>query len=129
MSEERLHALGEGALLVVVGMAVVFAALIILMVAIMILNRLFPDKGKKTEGPALVDGILSEESDREKVAVLAVALVKAMDMDKEREVIPEQRTTNAVGGSGEPSRWAASGREQAMRSRRKAGRQWGRRSD
>jgi Na+-transporting methylmalonyl-CoA/oxaloacetate decarboxylase gamma subunit len=129
MSEERLHALGEGALLVVVGMAVVFAALIILMVAIMILNRLFPDKGKKTEGPALVDGILSEESDREKVAVLAVALVKAMDMDKEREVMPEQRTVNAVGGSGEPSRWAASGREQAMRSRRKAGRQWGRRSD
>ena len=121
--------MGEGALLVVVGMAVVFAALIILMVAIMILNRLFPDKGKKTEGPALVDGILSEESDREKVAVLAVALVKAMDMDKEREVIPEQRTVNAVGGSGEPSRWAASGREQAMRSRRKAGRQWGRRSD
>jgi Na+-transporting methylmalonyl-CoA/oxaloacetate decarboxylase gamma subunit len=129
MSEERLHALGEGALLVVVGMVVVFAALFILMVAIMILNRLFPDKGKKTEGPALVDGILSDESDREKVAVLAVALVKAMDMDKEREVIPEQRTVNAVGGSGEPSRWAASGREQAMRSRRKAGRQWGRRSD
>ena len=114
-----------------VGMAVVFAALVILMVAIMILNRLFPDKGKKTEGPALVDGILSEESDREKVAVLAVALVKAMDMEREREreVIPEQRTVNAVGGSGEPSRWAASGREQAMRSRRKAGRQWGRRSD
>ena len=129
MDQEWRHAMGEGALLIVVGMAVVFAALIILMVAIMILNRLFPDKGKKTEGPALVDGILSEESDREKVAVLAVALVKAMDMDKEREVIPEQRTTNAVGGSGEPSRWAASGREEAMRSRRKAGRQWGRRSD
>ena len=129
MSAERLHALGEGALLIVVGMAVVFAALIILMVAIMILNRLFPDKGKKTEGPALVDGILSEESDRERVAVLAVALVKAMDMDKEREVIPEQRTTSALGPSGEPSRWAASGREQAMRSRGKAGRQWGRRSD
>ena len=121
--------LAEAALLIGVGMAVVFAALVILMVAIMIINRLFPDKGKKTEGPALVDGILSEESDREKVAVLAVALVKAMDMDKEREVIPEQRTVNAVGGSGEPSRWAASGREQAMRSRRKAGRQWGRRSD
>jgi Na+-transporting methylmalonyl-CoA/oxaloacetate decarboxylase gamma subunit len=119
--------LAEAALLVVVGMAVVFAALFILMVAIMILNRLFPDKGKKTEGPALVDGILSEESDREKVAVLAVALAKAME--KETEVIPEQRTTSALGPSGEPSRWAASGREQAMRSRGKAGRQWGRRSD
>ena len=119
--------LAEAALLVVVGMAVVFAALFILMVAIMILNRLFPDKGKKTEGPALVDGILSEESDREKVAVLAVALAKAME--RETEVVPEQRTTSALGPSGEPSRWAASGREQAMRSRGKAGRQWGRRSD
>jgi sodium pump decarboxylase gamma subunit len=127
MSEERLHALGEGALLVVVGMAVVFAALIILMVAIMILNRLFPDKGKKTEGPALAEAIMSEQSEKERVAVLAVALAAAME--KEREVIPEQGTTSALGPSGEPSRWAASGREQAMRSRGKAGRQWGRRSD
>lgn len=125
MSEERLHALGEGALLIVVGMLVVFAALFILMVAIMIMNRLFPDKVKKTEGPALAEAILSEQSDRERVAVLAVALAKAM----EREVIPEQRTMNAVGPSGEPSRWAASGREQVMRSRGRAGRQWGRRSD
>jgi sodium pump decarboxylase gamma subunit len=127
MSEERLHALGEGALLIVVGMLVVFAALFILMVAIMIMNRLFPDKVKKTDGPALAEAILSERSDRERVAVLAVALAKAME--KEREVIPEQRATSAVGPSGEPSRWAASGREQAMRSRGKAGRQWGRRSD
>ena len=110
-----------------VGMLVVFAALFTLMVAIMIMNRLFPDKGKKTEVPALAEAILSEQSDRERVAVLAVALAKAME--KEREVIPEQRTMNAVGPSGEPSRWAASGREQAMRSRGRAGRQWGRRSD
>jgi sodium pump decarboxylase gamma subunit len=119
--------LAEAALLVVVGMAVVFAALFILMVAIMILNRLFPDRDKRTEGPALAEAIVSEESEREIVAALAVAVAKAME--KDRGVIPEQRTMNAVGGSGEPSRWAASGREQAMRSRRKAGRQWGRRSD
>jgi sodium pump decarboxylase gamma subunit len=119
--------LAEAAILVVVGMAVVFAALVILMVAIMILNRLFPDRNKRTEGPALAEAIVSEESKREIVAALAVALAKAME--REREVIPEQRTMNAVGWSGEPSRWAVSGREQAMRSRRKAGRQWGRRSD
>jgi sodium pump decarboxylase gamma subunit len=119
--------LAEAALLVVVGMAVVFAALIILMVAIMILNRLFPDRDKRTEGPALAEAIVSEESEREIVAALAVAVAKAME--KETEVIPEQRTTSALGPSGEPSRWAASGREQAMRSRGKAGRQWGRRSD
>lgn len=119
--------LGKAAELIGVGMAVVFAALVILMVAIMIMNRLFPDKGKRTESAALVEAMVSEESERERVAVLAVALAKAME--KEREVIPEQRTMNAVGWSGEPSRWAASGREQAMRSRGKAGRQWGRRSD
>jgi Na+-transporting methylmalonyl-CoA/oxaloacetate decarboxylase gamma subunit len=119
--------LGEAALLVGVGMAVVFAALVILMVAIMILNRLFPDKGKKAEGPGLLEGIESEKSERERVAVLAVALARAME--KEMAGNPEQRTMNAVGWSGEPSRWAVSGREQAMRSRGKAGRQWGRRSD
>ena len=127
MDADRIEALKEGALLIVVGMAVVFAALFILMVAIMIMNRLFPDKGKKTEGPALAEAIMSEQSDRERVAVLAVALAKSME--RETEVIPEQRTISALGPSGEPSRWAASGREQAMRSRRKAGRQWGRRSD
>ena len=127
MSAERIEALKEGALLIVVGMLVVFAALIILMVAIMIMNRLFPDKSKTTEGPALAEASMSEQSEKERVAVLAVALAKAME--RETEVIPEQGTTSALGPSGEPSRWAASGREQAMRSRGKAGRQWGRRSD
>jgi Na+-transporting methylmalonyl-CoA/oxaloacetate decarboxylase gamma subunit len=112
-------------------MALVFAALVILMVAIMIINRLAPDKAKKAEGPALLEGIETEKSERARVAVLAVALAKAMDkaMDKEREVIPEQGMMKATGWSGEPSRWVVSGREQAMRSRGKAGRQWGRRSD
>jgi sodium pump decarboxylase gamma subunit len=127
MDAEWREAMGEGALLIVVGMLVVFAALVILMVAIIIMNRLFPDKGKKTEGLALAESVVSEEAERERVAVLAVALAKAME--KEREVIPEQGTMTALGPSGEPSRWAASGREQAMRSRGKAGRQWGRRSD
>ncbi len=119
--------LTEAALLVVMGMTVVFAALFILMVAIMIINRLAPDRAKKAEGPVLVEAILSETSERERVAALAVAVAKAME--REMEVISERRTTGAVGPSGDASRWAASGREQAMRSRGKAGRQWGRRSD
>jgi len=127
MDQEWREAMGEGALLIVVGMVVVFVALFILVISIMIMNRLFPDKGKKSEGPASVEAVAAESSEKEKVAVLAVALAKAMERDQ--EVIPEQRVMSATGWAGEPSRWAASGREQAMRSRGKAGRQWGRRSD
>ena len=127
MDAEWREAMGEGALLIVVGMLVVFAALVILMVAIMIMNRLFPDKGKKTEGPTSVEAIGAEQSEKGKVAVLAVALAKAME--KDGGGIPQQSAANPVGWSGETGRWAASGREQAMRSRGKAGRQWGRRSD
>jgi sodium pump decarboxylase gamma subunit len=127
MNAEWREAMGEGALLIVVGMLVVFAALVILVVSIMIMNRLFPDKGKKAEAPPSPESMVSGTSEREKVAALAVAVVKAME--KQNGDIQEQRTISAVGPSGETSRWAASGREQAMRSRGKAGRQWGRRSD
>ena len=108
-------------------MAVVFAALVTLTVAIMTINWLALAKAKKVEDPALLEGIETEKSERARVAVLAVALAKAMD--KEREVIPEQGMMKATACLGEPSRWVVSGREQAMRSRGKAGRQWGRRSD
>ena len=121
------EALGEGALLILVGMLVVFVALAILVISIMIMNRLFPDKGKKAEAPVLPEAIEAEESDRGKVAALAVAVAKAIQ--EEREAVEQQGTMNAAGWSGEPSRWAVSGREQAMRSWGKAGRQWGRRSD
>jgi sodium pump decarboxylase gamma subunit len=127
MDAEWREAMGEGALLILVGMAVVFAALVILVVSIMIMNRLFPDKGEKAEAPPSPESMVSATSEREKVAALAVALAKAME--KDRGVIPQQSVADPVGWSGESSRWAASGREQAMRSRGKAGRQWGRRSD
>jgi Na+-transporting methylmalonyl-CoA/oxaloacetate decarboxylase gamma subunit len=116
----------EAATLIGVGMAVVFAALVILMTAIMIINRLAPEKGKKAGGPVLPEAIESEDSERGRIAALAVAVAKAMQ--REKEIVPEQRTMGTVGWTGEPSRWAVSGREQAMLSRGKAGRQWGRRS-
>jgi len=119
--------LGEASTLIGVGMAVVFAALVILMTAIMIINRLAPDKGKKAGGPVLPEAIESEDSRRGRIAALAVAVAKAMQ--REKEIVPEQRTMGTVGWTGGPSsRWAVSGREQAMLSRGKAGRQWGRRS-
>ncbi|MBN2098859.1 MAG: OadG family protein [Dehalococcoidia bacterium] len=123
MSED----LAEAALLILMGMAVVFCALVILMSAIMIINRMTPDRGKKAEGPVLLEATESEDSDRGRIAALAVAVAKAME--REQEVTPEQGMVSAVGWAGEPSRWVVSGREQAMRSRGKAGRQWGRRSD
>jgi Na+-transporting methylmalonyl-CoA/oxaloacetate decarboxylase gamma subunit len=117
----------EAVTLIGVGMAVVFVALVILMMAIMIINRMAPDRGKKAGGLVLLEATESEDSDRGRIAALAVAVSKAME--REQDVIPEQRMVSAVGWAGEPSRWVVSGREQAMRSRGKAGRQWGRRSD
>jgi Na+-transporting methylmalonyl-CoA/oxaloacetate decarboxylase gamma subunit len=119
--------LGEAGTLIGVGMAVVFAALLILMVAIMIVNRLAPERARKAQGSTVLEGIAAEESEREKVAVVAVALSRAME--RETECAPQQGAISPAGSAGEPSRWAQAGREQVMRSRGKAGRQWGRRSD
>jgi Na+-transporting methylmalonyl-CoA/oxaloacetate decarboxylase gamma subunit len=127
MEQTLAERLVEAAILVGVGMAVVFSALAILMVSIMIINRLAPDRAKKTEGSVLLEAIQSEDSEKGRIAAMAVALAKAMEND--RDVIGEQRVMGVVGWAGEPSRWAAAGREQVMRSRGKAGRQWGRRSD
>jgi len=69
----------EASILVVVGMAVVFAALATLMVAIMTLNRLAPEKAKKAAAPVEPSG--AEASEKEKVAVIAVALALAKVFD------------------------------------------------
>lgn len=105
----------------------VFVALIILMLAIMVINRLAPDRARKAEGSTMLEGIAAEESERQRVAVMAVALARAMQ--RETEVAAQPRAVSPAGQAGEPSRWATAGREQVMRSRGKAGRQWGRRSD
>lgn len=117
----------DAVILIVVGMAVVFAALVILMLALMILNRFFPDKGKKTEEPTMAEAIVPEESEREKVAALAVALSMAMvqsETARKKQIDLSDRVPLV-----EACRWAVAGRESAMRSRQRAGRQWGRRSD
>ena len=110
----------DAVILIVIGMAVVFAALIILMVAIMLLNGLFPDKGKKTEEPTVAEAIAPAESEREKVAALAVAL--AMAMEQSETARKKQIDLGDRAPLVEVSRWAVAGRESAMRSRQKAGR-------
>lgn len=119
--------LGEAGILIGVGMAVVFAALLSLMVAIMIVNRLAPERARKAEGPTVLGAIEIEEAERERVAVVAVALARAME--KETGGAPQVTAVGGAGVAGEPTRWAMAGREQLMRSRGKAGRQWGKRSD
>ncbi len=106
-------------------MAVVFVALLLLMVSIMVVNRLAPERARKAEGPTVLEGIAAEESERQAVAVMAVALARAMQQND----VAAQPAAGAAEWAGAPSRWAMAGREQVMRSRGKAGRQWGRRSD
>ncbi|MDM8000157.1 MAG: OadG family protein [Dehalococcoidia bacterium] len=119
--------LAEAAMLIGVGMAVVFGALIILMVAIMIINRLAPERAKKVETPEVLEEVETGSVRRGRIAAMAVALAKTME--EEERVSSAQPAASPAGSAGEPSRWAVSGREQAMRSRGKVGRQWGRRSD
>jgi Na+-transporting methylmalonyl-CoA/oxaloacetate decarboxylase gamma subunit len=113
--------LGDGALLVVVGMAVVMTALLILMLAIMLMTRLFP--GEKTDGEKeaikVMEGV---EPTKESIAAIAVAMALAMK---------EQETRNISGHGESPvsrpvaSRWSAAGRERLMGSRRKTEHKWG----
>lgn len=110
----------DAMVLIFIGMAVVFAALFILMVAIMILNRLFADRGKETEQPMVAEAIVAVESDREKVAALAVAL--AMAMEQSETAAKKQIQLGEEAPSVEASRWAVAGRERLMRSREMSGR-------
>ncbi len=118
------ESLVEAAILVLVGMAVVFAALVILMLAIMIVSRLTPEKARK--GEAQHPAFETDVPGNEKIAAIAVALARHMEDSKARA---EDNEIDVVLRSGEAGRWLTFGREQAMRSRRKVGRQWGRRSD
>jgi len=113
--------LADGALLVLVGMATVMTALFILMLAIMLMTRLFP--GKEGSGEEQMIKVMEgDEPTKESIAAIAVAMALAM---KEQEL-------GNISGHGESpvsgpvaSRWSAVGRERLMRSRRKTEHKWG----
>ena len=113
--------LADGALLVVVGMAVVMTALVILMVAIMVMTRLFPGKDISGERE-LSKATEASQTTKQTVAAIAVAVALAMK---------EQEAGNISGHAESPvsgavaSRWSAAGRERLMGSRRNTEHRWG----
>lgn len=126
------EALAESALLVVVGMAVVFTGLFILMVAATLMVRLSQPNNKTEKGietpPEIAGPSATGEADKGTIAAVAVAL--ALSMQK-AITAPSERVMGAVPSPGSPtgSTWTAAGREQLMRSRGKVGHKWGRRSE
>ncbi len=116
----------DAGILIGVGMAVVFVALLVLMVAIMIVNRLAPERARKAEGLTVLEAVAAEESERQRAAVIAVAL--AADMERAPSGTARPGAAAPAGWAGGPSPWLAAGRDQVMQSRGKAGRGWGRRS-
>ena len=107
--------LSEAATIALVGVAVVMVALTTLMLAIMALNRLAPDKKKKgSTGMEMPTALEEDEPVKESVAAIAVAMALAMEGQKE----------GRNHGHGESpvsrpmtSRWSAAGRERLMGSR------------
>jgi Na+-transporting methylmalonyl-CoA/oxaloacetate decarboxylase gamma subunit len=116
--------LKDAATIAVVGVAVVMTALIILMVAIMLMTRLFP--GKKLNGEKeMTKEMKWDEPTKETVAAIAVAMALAMK---------EQESGNVSGHAESPvsgpvaSRWSAAGRERLMGSRSNRQHKWGKSS-
>jgi Na+-transporting methylmalonyl-CoA/oxaloacetate decarboxylase gamma subunit len=102
-------------------MATVMTALFILMLAIMLMTRLFP--GKKPNGEKEMTKVMEgDEPTKESIAAIAAAVALAME---------EQEAGNIRGHGESPvsglvaSRWAAIGRERLMGSRRMTEHKWG----
>lgn len=122
-------ALLDSAVLVVVGMAVVFVGLLILMVAAILMVRF--SEGNKNTGagretsPETVASSAAGEAGKETIAAVAVALALAME---EIRVAPSVRPgrTASMTQAGSGSGWSAAGRERLMHARGKVGHRWGR---
>ncbi|MBM4444284.1 MAG: hypothetical protein FJ020_03135 [Chloroflexi bacterium] len=125
-------ALKESALLVVVGMAVVFVGLFILMVAATAVVRLSQrnNNGGLAGQTRAVPVPAAEHRERDGEAIAAMAVALALSLQKDR-VAPSGVLMGGIPPSGAPAggTWAAAGREQLMRSRGKVGHKWGRRSE
>jgi Na+-transporting methylmalonyl-CoA/oxaloacetate decarboxylase gamma subunit len=113
--------LGEAALLILVGMAVVMTALVILMLAIMVMTRLFP--GKDISGEKEMTKVTEGDGPtKESIAAIAVAIALAM---KEQEAGKIRGHDMSPDSQPVASRWSAAGRERLMGSRRNTEHKWG----
>jgi Na+-transporting methylmalonyl-CoA/oxaloacetate decarboxylase gamma subunit len=120
----------DSAVLVLMGMAVVFTGLFTLMVAAMVLVRFSPRSNTGAGRQTMAEVVRAIEpggTDGATIAAMAVALALSMRKDG---IAP---LAGAAGGFspsvGPAGTWAAAGREQQMRSRGKVGHKWGRRSE
>lgn len=119
----------ESATLTLVGMVVVFIGLIILMLAIIVLSRLAPAKEEKKEekreaaAEALEPRMEPQAGEKEAVAAIAIALAQVVEESEAASVSqPPRVAASGPGAKGSP--WVMSGREDMMRTREKATRQW-----
>ena len=107
--------LADGALLILVGMAVVMTALIILMLAVMVMTRLFP--GKDISGDRELSKA-TEASQPTKQTVAAIAVAVALAMKEQEAGNTSGHDDSSISGP-VASRWSAAGRERLMASRGK----------
>ena len=121
--------LTEAAILTVVGVLVVFVALVSLMVAIIVLSRLTSRKeaeAKVEASPVEVHEMPSGQQgpvpSKEAIAAIAVSLARSM---AETETVRPRRQEGPVRPEAISRKWASAGREELMRSRRKVGHRWG----
>jgi len=99
-------------------------ALTILMLAIMLMTRLFP--GKDVSGEKEMTKVMEgDEPTKESVAAIAVAVALAMEEQKAGKV---SQPGESLVSQPVASRWSGAGRERLMHSRRKPGQKWGRTS-
>ena len=120
--------LTEAAILTVVGILVVFVALVSLMVAIIVLSRLTSRKetarveAPPVEVPDMPSGQQGPVTSKETVAAIAVSLARTM---AETETVRPRRQEGPMRPEAVSRKWASAGREELMRSRRKVGHRWG----
>jgi Na+-transporting methylmalonyl-CoA/oxaloacetate decarboxylase gamma subunit len=123
-------ALRDSAVLVLMGMAVVFTGLFTLMVAATVLVRFSRRNNTGTGGQTTAEVFRSTEpgeTDGATIAAMAVALALSVRKDG---MAPLAGAAGGLAPSvGPVSIWAAAGKEQQMRSRGKVGHKWGRRSE
>jgi Na+-transporting methylmalonyl-CoA/oxaloacetate decarboxylase gamma subunit len=117
--------LAEAAIIAVVGVAMVMTALTILMLAIMLLTRLFPGK-KENKVEVTIKAVEGISPTKESIAAIAVAMALAME---EEEKGSSHGGPQTVAPGHTVSRWSAAGRERLMGSRRRTEHKWGRRSE
>lgn len=119
--------LTEAAVLTGVGMAVVSAALILLMLAVVVLRRVMQRRKDSEEGNGAAPGATeSVGPSKESIAAMAVSLALSMEEGRAATARSSGGGAPTIGTGASP--WVRAGRDQQMRSRRKVGHKWGRRS-